>query len=243
VGAEGTNSVVRGLIAPDAKVDDIGGFIYGRTPITDETLDWMPEILVDSFNRMMGPDGVSFGVATCRPRTPYAEAVAEHAPGTSLTEMPGYLAWGLSMAEGDRLSGRLPLDPEEFRDADGPTLHRVARETLEGWPPEVLRIVDEADVAATFPVSLRSSRPVAPWRTGNVTLVGDAIHTMSPGRGEGANVALKDARLLRDALVDVAANGTPLAQATSRYQADMLQYGFQAVAASLNQPFAPPRRA
>jgi SnoaL-like polyketide cyclase/FAD binding domain len=46
-----------------------------------------------------------------------------------------------------------------------------------------------------------------------VTLLGDAIHTMSPGRGEGANVALRDAQLLRHALVEVATNGASLAQA------------------------------
>jgi 2-polyprenyl-6-methoxyphenol hydroxylase-like FAD-dependent oxidoreductase len=51
------------------------------------------------------------------------------------------------------------------------------------------------------------------WRFGNVTLLGDAIHTMSPSRGEGANTALRDAALLRALLVDVAAGRIPLVEA------------------------------
>jgi 2-polyprenyl-6-methoxyphenol hydroxylase-like FAD-dependent oxidoreductase len=70
----------------------------------------------------------------------------------------------------------------------------------------------------------------------NVTLLGDAIHTMSPGRGEGANTALRDAELLRHTLVDVVTTGVPLAQAKAQYETEMLRYGFEAVANSLNKP-------
>jgi 2-polyprenyl-6-methoxyphenol hydroxylase-like FAD-dependent oxidoreductase len=71
-----------------------------------------------------------------------------------------------------------------------------------------------------------------------VTLLGDAVHTMSPGRGEGANVALWDAALLRRRLVDVVTNEVPLVQAKAAYETEMLRYGFEAVADSLSKPFA-----
>ena len=118
------------------------------------------------------------------------------------------------------------LTQRRFHAADGPTLHRLALRMLEGWPAPVRRIVEAAEAGATFPVRLRSARPVGRWRVANVTLLGDAIHTMSPGRGDGANVALRDAGLLRRALVDVATNGTPLARAKNRYETEMLRYGF-----------------
>lgn len=40
--------------------------------------------------------------------------------------------------------------------------------------------------------------------TRNVTLLGDALHNMTPFRGMGANMALRDAAALRRALVNVA---------------------------------------
>jgi 2-polyprenyl-6-methoxyphenol hydroxylase-like FAD-dependent oxidoreductase len=66
--------------------------------------------------------------------------------------------------------------------------------------------------------------------------VPDAIHAMSPARGEGANTALRDARLLRHALIDVAFNGVPLTEAKARDEAEMLEYGFEAVARSHDEP-------
>jgi 2-polyprenyl-6-methoxyphenol hydroxylase-like FAD-dependent oxidoreductase len=110
-------------------------------------------------------------------------------------------------------------------------------EAVQEWHPAVRRLIAEADIPAIFPITITSARPVEPWHSPNVTLLGDAIHTMSPGRGEGANTALRDASLLRHALVDVVTNGIPLVQAKARYDTEMLRYGFEAVDASLNAPF------
>jgi 2-polyprenyl-6-methoxyphenol hydroxylase-like FAD-dependent oxidoreductase len=52
---------------------------------------------------------------------------------------------------------------------------------------------------------------------------------MTPGRGEGANTALRDAALLRTRLVDVAARGRSVADAKADYEQEMLRYGFEAV--------------
>jgi 2-polyprenyl-6-methoxyphenol hydroxylase-like FAD-dependent oxidoreductase len=234
VGADGTNSAVRAQLLPDAVIDDLHRVIYGRTPIGPGTLDGVPDVLVDTFNQATGPDGVAFSVATCRTREPVGPAAARLAPGVHLTDVPDYLSWTVSPLD-DRLRGT-------GGGFDAPALHRLAMATVQGWHPAVARIVAEADVSATFPVAVTSARPVMPWPDGNVTLLGDAVHTMSPGRGEGANVALRDADLLRAALVDVAVHGVPLADAKARYEAEMLRYGFQAVADSLHRPFAPPAR-
>jgi 2-polyprenyl-6-methoxyphenol hydroxylase-like FAD-dependent oxidoreductase len=230
VGADGTNSAVRRLLLPAAGIDELDTAIYGRTPLTAGVLRWLPEVLVDSFTRILGSSGTAMALTTCRTWAPVADAAARIAPDVRLTDVPDYVSWTLS-----------PVDPAPV-DPEGAPLHRRARELVAGWHPALRRIVDKADVAATYRFVISAAIPVEPWPAGNVTLLGDAIHTMTPGRGQGANTALRDAGLLRDALVDVAAGCLPLVDAVARYQAEMLRYGFQAVVDSLDRPFGPPRR-
>jgi 2-polyprenyl-6-methoxyphenol hydroxylase-like FAD-dependent oxidoreductase len=59
---------------------------------------------------------------------------------------------------------------------------------------------------------------------------------MSPGRGEGANTALRDAEMLRHALIDVVERRKSLVEAKAAYEAEMLSYGFAAVESSRQQP-------
>ncbi|NUR91970.1 MAG: FAD-dependent monooxygenase [Nonomuraea sp.] len=185
VGADGTDSAVRAQLLPDARIEQTGTCTYGVTPF--ETLDGVPDVLVDTFNRMIEPGGASMAVATCRP--------------------------------GDYFTWTLTGEP-------GP-----------GWHPAPLRIMREA--TTVFTVRLRSALPVEPWDDPHVTLLGDAVHTMTPGRGDGANTALRDARLLALTLREVAAGRVPLGPAKALYEEEMLRYGFAAVEASRSNPFAP----
>jgi 2-polyprenyl-6-methoxyphenol hydroxylase-like FAD-dependent oxidoreductase len=122
-------------------------------------------------------------------------------------------------------------------------VHRLAHAAVRSLDPSIGRIVAEAEIDATFAVRVTSARPVPPWRqdTPAVTLLGDAVHTMSPGRGEGATVALRDAQGLRAAIRAAASGRTTLADATGAYQSAMLEYGFAAVEASRHRPFVPAR--
>jgi 2-polyprenyl-6-methoxyphenol hydroxylase-like FAD-dependent oxidoreductase len=70
-------------------------------------------------------------------------------------------------------------------------------------------------------------------QTQRITLIGDAIHAMTPYRGIGANVALKDAVRLRDALVKADLGQQPLIEAIGGYETEMRRYGFAAVRNSL----------
>jgi 2-polyprenyl-6-methoxyphenol hydroxylase-like FAD-dependent oxidoreductase len=63
----------------------------------------------------------------------------------------------------------------------------------------------------------------------------DALHSMTPFRGVGANTALRDAALLRDHLSEVVKGHRKLFSALSSYERDMVAYGFAAVRASLVQ--------
>ena len=82
-------------------------------------------------------------------------------------------------------------------------------------------------------MSIRTSAPVAPWPTGRVTLIGDAIHAMTPYRGIGANMALEDAVRLKRALFAAARGERDLFEAIGGYEDAMRGYAFRAVRNSL----------
>ncbi|WP_193393562.1 FAD-dependent monooxygenase, partial [Rhizobium ecuadorense] len=64
---------------------------------------------------------------------------------------------------------------------------------------------------------------------------GDAVHTMTPGRGAGANTALRDAALLGRMLVEADQGRKPLVEAIHAYEVEMLRYSTEAVRESKKQ--------
>jgi hypothetical protein len=60
------------------------------------------------------------------------------------------------------------------------------------WHPDLRELFRLTNPSTCLPINIRTSEPVAPWPTSSVTLVGDAIHTMTPGPGVGANTALRN---------------------------------------------------
>ncbi len=67
------------------------------------------------------------------------------------------------------------------------------------------------------------------------TLIGDASHARTPGRGVGANTALRDAVLLCARMIDVAEGRVDIVEAVNRYGTKMIKYGFDAVLESREQ--------
>jgi 2-polyprenyl-6-methoxyphenol hydroxylase-like FAD-dependent oxidoreductase len=82
-------------------------------------------------------------------------------------------------------------------------------------------------------VGIKTSVPVAPWQSRRITLIGDAIHSMTPYRGIGANTALRDAALLCQNLEAAARGACALEAAINDYERKMREYGFAAVRTSL----------
>jgi 2-polyprenyl-6-methoxyphenol hydroxylase-like FAD-dependent oxidoreductase len=117
----------------------------------------------------------------------------------------------------------------------GAELIELVLEHTRGWHPNLRRLFALSDPSATFPLAIRTSLPVEPWSTGPVTLLGDAIHTMTPGRGVGANTALLDALLLSHQLESVRDGRASQHDAVAAYEQAMRQYGAEAVQASLEQ--------
>jgi 2-polyprenyl-6-methoxyphenol hydroxylase-like FAD-dependent oxidoreductase len=91
------------------------------------------------------------------------------------------------------------------------------REAVVDWHPALRLLIDCVSPPSIVPRSIRMLSPAATWPTGNVTLLGDAIHAMPPMYGHGANSALRDAAELAAAL----AEDRPLLESVAQYEDDM----------------------
>jgi 2-polyprenyl-6-methoxyphenol hydroxylase-like FAD-dependent oxidoreductase len=116
---------------------------------------------------------------------------------------------------------------EYFPALQGADLQRVAADMLAGWSPAAARVVMAGDPASFFPVEMYTSVPRPLDAPTNVTLLGDAVHAMTPTLGRGANVAMRDGVLLARALTRA-----PIPEALAAYEQEMTTYGFGVVRAA-----------
>jgi 2-polyprenyl-6-methoxyphenol hydroxylase-like FAD-dependent oxidoreductase len=153
------------------------------------------------------------------------------AAGAHFDNARSYLMWafgarreklGLAGRDTDQMSG------DELREI---VLKAMA---LHAWDERFRALVHLADPATINAIAIRTAVPVAPWQTQRITLLGDAIHSMTPYRGIGANVALKDAVRLCRALTAADRGERPLIDGIHAYEADTIDYGFRAVRTSLH---------
>jgi salicylate hydroxylase len=112
-------------------------------------------------------------------------------------------------------------------------LQRLVLDRIRNWHPDYSVLVCASDLSTFNVITFKTSVPVAAWDTRRITLMGDAIHSMTPYRGIGANIALRDAELLCRNLVSAAGGACSIEAAINDYERQMRVYGFAAVRTSL----------
>jgi 2-polyprenyl-6-methoxyphenol hydroxylase-like FAD-dependent oxidoreductase len=239
VAADGANSRVRRQYLPHARLVDTGLIgITGKTPLTPETRALLPQRMIEGVSMVHGPKGLMciFHVmqfkwdTTGEPKQGIGRTDAELLkawPGLLYDNSRDYIMWGFAAAD--------HWLPEDVTSMQGVELQRLVLDLTADWHPSFRRIFALGDPASSFPLRIRTSEPIPPWPTTNVTLLGDAIHTMTPGRGVGANTALRDARLLTRKLVDARDGRLSLTAATHAYETTMTGYAWEAVIKSRAQ--------
>ncbi|GAA3263667.1 FAD-dependent oxidoreductase [Nonomuraea helvata] len=239
VAADGAHSKVRAQYLPHAKLVDTGLIgITGKTPLTPQTAALLPQRMIEGVSMVHGPKGFMCVIhvmrfkwdADGRPRTGIGAADAEAIaawPGMLYDNSRDYIMWGFAASE-----RWLPQGISGMRGAD---IQRLVLEMTQDWHPSLRTIFSLGDPGSSFPLTIRTSEPIPQWQTSNVTLIGDAIHTMTPGRGVGANTALRDARLLTRNLLKAYRGELPLLQAVHDYETTMTAYAWDAVIKSRAQ--------
>ena len=222
VGADGVSSAVRRQYLPAAEPADTGGrCVYGKTPLRAAALELLPAALDAGFTAVIGGRlGMATGLVRFRNRP-------DQVAGVRLSAAEDYLMWGLT---GDR--GQFGVPDERLLAMSPAELHALSAELIRGWHPDLRALHAMADIAETFVVRIRTSPVIAAWQPSRVTVLGDAIHAMSPAGGSGANTALQDAARLCRALTTAAVDGDGITAAIGQYEHQMRDYGYAAVAAS-----------
>jgi len=239
VAADGASSPVRRQYLPHAKLVDAGIIaVGGKVPITDETRALLPPEAFNGLSLLFAPKG-RFCIWHVMEFKWDRDAGVKHGVGGNDTELirrwPGllydntrdYINWGF-WASVDKY-------PPGVMDLRGQDLVRLVLDMTPGWHPNLRRLFGLSDPGSCFPINIRTSVPIEPWRSSSITLLGDAIHTMTPGQGVGANTALRDAALLCRQLAAAHRGERPLLEAVAAYEAEMIPYGFARVADSLAQ--------
>jgi 2-polyprenyl-6-methoxyphenol hydroxylase-like FAD-dependent oxidoreductase len=152
---------------------------------------------------------------------PPEQAAERFAPGTAMRPQEDYVVC--------IVGGRHEYFPAELHNESGETLQRVAAEMIGAWPDRATSLVRAGEPSAFFLVKMYTSVPFALDAPSNVTLLGDAVHAMTPTLGRGANVAMRDGALLGRALRRVASGEAPLRLVLTDYERSMLDYGFAVV--------------
>lgn len=237
VAADGSNSLVRKQYLPHAQLRDSGIVAMGgKAPITAQTRHLLPEKVFQGIGFVLAQHGFSCILHTME--LPWRQerngniggsdaAMLAAWPGMQFDNTRDYMMWGFGGA-----AKRLPADFLEYRGEDA--IQMILRQTR-GWDPRLRELIRQTDPSTVFPINIRTSVRLEPWPSSNVTLLGDAIHTMTPGRGVGANTALRDAALLCRTLIEVRDGRIGLIQGVHAYEAEMIEYGFAAVEKSLEQ--------
>jgi len=228
VGADGVNSAVRKQYLPGVEPIDTGVVaLGGRIRLSPAVMALMPVQLLTGPAIVMAQQPVSLFMAVWKrqaDRQQHLNAVLPDSASDVADEGDeDYLVLGFG---GQRATFGLGAD---LTQTPGVELQRRLRQIAATWHPNLRKLIEMLDPADLFANRIRTSEPVPPWDTTNVTLLGDAIHSMTPYRGIGANVALRDAALLCKELVAASRGEKDLLPAIHAYETAMREYGFKAV--------------
>lgn len=240
VGAEGTNSPTRKQYLPQAVIKESGLYGLGtKVPLNDETRALLTPKMLRGVTMIQAPHGDSTIIHVMEfpwdeEHKPKAnsiggtdEALLKIWPGAHFDNTRDYILLGYG-AHGDRV-------PKDLMTLDCDALHAFLLEKTASWHPDLKKLFLLSDPSTSFALNIRTTERLKPWQSTNVTLIGDAIHTMTPGLGVGANTALLDARILADNILRAVGGGISVTDAVCNYEKEMHSYAWDRVEKSLER--------
>jgi salicylate hydroxylase len=234
VACDGARSRAREQFLPNAKRVETGVLgIAGKCLLTPENRSKIAPGFLTSAASVMAPRGWGMFFAAQQYRRgedSHGDIAGDNPalPASALFENTGdYILWAVS-AKREKFG--FQEDPKQL---DGIALQSAALDAVRAWHPDFQTLIRSSDPSTVSIQKIGSSVPIPAWETRRITLLGDAIHSMTPFRGIGANIALRDAALLCEKLTAANRGDIRLLQALHDYEREMIRHGFAAVRSSL----------
>ncbi|WP_264840038.1 FAD-dependent oxidoreductase [Burkholderia cenocepacia] len=228
VGADGIHSTLRAQLVPAAAPVRTGALcVYGRTRLPTDDPAFPEAAGLRAATTVIVADGCAAVLEDMRFRTDLRALAAHALPCSRFTPPDDYFYWA---AIGP--SSRFGLDDADPTAALAARIPAALRHVVRDWHPVLRRLLLDTPSDAVTALPVRRGRPDVALPAGPVTLLGDAIHAMSPAGGAGANTALRDAAALAARLAGQTANDGDIRHALTRYAEDMRVWATDAVIAS-----------
>ena len=224
IAADGINSSVRAQRLPQVQIADLGSrHIAAKIHLTDQAKAKLPTQMFNAFSLAYAADFTGLTLGPLERTDPTSPLIAEQEPDFRREATADY-----ALSIFNSLAEQMPPDDELFT-ATPDKLKTYVLERVATWHPALVDTVRLWDTATVQALKCRSCVPVDPWEPSNVTVMGDAIHAMSPSLGIGANTALRDAHTLGEQLLAVALGDKPLLDGIGTYEDTMRDYAYHAV--------------
>ncbi|WP_321930386.1 FAD-dependent oxidoreductase [Burkholderia cenocepacia] len=228
VGADGIHSTLRAQLVPAAAPVRTGALcVYGRTRLPTDDPAFPEAAGLRAATTVIVADGCAAVLEDMRFRTDLRALAAHALPCSRFTPPDDYFYWA---AIGP--SSRFGLDDADPTAALAARIPAALQHVVRDWHPVLRRLLLDTPSDAVTALPVRRGRPDVALPAGPVTLLGDAIHAMSPAGGAGANTALRDAAALAARLARQTANDGDIRHALTRYAEDMRVWATDAVIAS-----------
>lgn len=239
VAADGSNSKVRKQYLPKAKLKDTGMRGLGlKTPLNDETRALLPPKVLRGVTMINAPLGDNCIIHVMEFPWDHdgnlknniggnEQELLKLWPGAKFDNTRDYILMGFG--------GHHANLPEDIMSFDGAALYAFMLERTATWHPKLRKLFELSDPSTGFTINVRTTERQAPWTSTNIALLGDAIHTMTPGLGVGANTALLDAKILGENLTRVGKGELDVVGAVADYEKQMHSYAWTRVEKSLER--------
>uniref|UniRef100_K3WTH5 FAD-binding domain-containing protein n=1 Tax=Globisporangium ultimum (strain ATCC 200006 / CBS 805.95 / DAOM BR144) TaxID=431595 RepID=K3WTH5_GLOUD len=227
IGADGTTSRVRRQYIPRAAtlLDTDSGAIYGKTPITPEIEAFFSTestTLVTSHKPMMS--------LVMEPRCSSQVNLREYTSmaTSGLPDLQEYICWVL-IARAQHFHVSDDISVQDLFSMSPAEVAELSCEMTKRWSPKVRQIFEgQAPEWCSFLRISTMSPDLRIWQPSSVTLIGDAVHTMTPA-GIGCNTALQDARILVKYFKEYGVG----VDAIASYERRMREYGREGINVSI----------